>query len=1048
MPKPKPTPKNQNKKSAPATIAKSKPESKNPDSAPIKATKTPALTPAQVASQTPAPQDFIHILGAKEHNLKNIHLQIPKNKLVVFTGLSGSGKSTLAFDTLYAEGQRRYIESLSSYARQFLDRVGKPDVDKIEGLTPAIAIDQKTTSKNPRSTVGTITEIYDYMRLLYARVGVQHCHICGKKISHMSSTDIISQILALPNDAKMIILAPIVRDKKGSFADKIEELRQKGFVRAQIDGVMVRLDEEIELSKTKKHTIKIIIDRVINTAQNHTRIAQAVEKALNETYGEVEVEYTEAESSVDSSRDLRAESSLDSGAGSVDSGEKSAKSSTKSSTESTAKTTHKAESKHEPKPHLIHYSEHFACFDCKVSFEPLEPLSFSFNSPKGACEECGGLGSKYSIDIRKILNTSLPLNDGGIKVIFGFNRNYYAELFHGFCRAEKIDERKSFDELPEHKQQALLYGSAQSVEFEWGRSRLTRPWRGILQIAYDMFKDERDLSEYMSEKPCSACQAHRLKPQSLSVKVAGQGIGEVIDMPIEEAYAFFADDARFAYLNEQQHLIATPILKEIKERLFFLYDVGLGYLTLGRDARTISGGESQRIRIASQIGSGLTGVMYVLDEPSIGLHERDTLRLIKTLRSLQEKGNSVIVVEHDRETIRHADFIVDIGPGAGRNGGEVIYSGDLDGMLDSDTLTADFINRKREIYYPKHRAQEQWLEVKNVNLHNIKNLSVKIPLGNFVCVTGVSGSGKSSLILQTLLPTAQELLNNARKIKKCDGVEILGLEHLDKVIYLDQTPIGRTPRSNPATYTGTMDEIRALFAETKEAKMLGFGVGRFSFNVKGGRCEKCQGEGEIRIEMHFLPDVMVKCDQCGGAKYNPQTLAIKYKGKNIAEVLEMSVDSACEFFAKIPKIYQKLKTLQDVGLGYITLGQNAITLSGGEAQRIKLAKELSRKDTGRTLYVLDEPTTGLHFGDVDRLVRVLHHLVELGNSVIVVEHNLDLIKNADFIIDMGPEGGDKGGKLVDSGSVEQIAARAGKSGSYTGRFLAEELETMGVKQKK
>lgn len=931
-------------------------------------------------------QEYIEIIGAKEHNLKNIHLKIPKNKLVVFTGLSGSGKSTLAFDTLYAEGQRRYIESLSSYARQFLDKVGKPNVDKINGLTPAIAIDQKTTSKNPRSTVGTITEIYDYLRLLYARVGTQHCHLCDKPISSMTSSDIIEQVLALPNDAKMLILAPIVREKKGGFAEKIQELRQKGFVRAYIDGVMVRLDEEIELAKTKKHSIKIIIDRVQNTQENATRIAQAVERALQESFGEVEIEYT-----------------LD------------------------------------DKHHLIHYSEHFACFDCKVSFEPLEPLSFSFNSPKGACESCSGLGSKYSIDLKKILNTSLPLNDGGIKVIFGFNRNYYAELFKAFCKHYDIDSAKSFDELDKTKQNTLLYGGSEEVEITWRNSAMKRPWKGILQIAYDMFKDERDLHDYMSEKPCDTCKANRLKPESLSVKVAGKGIGDVITMPIEEAYEFFSNESNFAYFTKQQSFIAAPILREIIERLFFLVDVGLGYLTLRRDARTISGGESQRIRIASQIGSGLTGVLYVLDEPSIGLHERDTLKLIKTLRNLQEKGNSVIVVEHDRETILHADFIVDIGPGAGALGGEVIYSGNLAGMLKASTLTADFINRKRDISYQTNRKKEQWLSINNVSINNIKNLSTKIPLQNFVCVTGVSGSGKSSLILQTLLPVAQEILNNARKIKKCDGVEIVGLEHLDKVIYLDQSPIGRTPRSNPATYTGTMDEIRAVFAQTKEAKILGFGVSRFSFNVRGGRCEKCQGEGEITIEMHFLPDVMVKCDLCQGSKYNAQTLQVKYKGKSIADVLEMSVDSACEFFAKLPRIHQKLKTLQDVGLGYITLGQNATTLSGGEAQRIKLAKELSRKDTGRTLYVLDEPTTGLHFGDVDRLTKVLHHLVELGNSVIVVEHNLDLIKNADYIIDMGPEGGDKGGEVILAGDVASFVKAAPKSRSYTAKFLAKEL---------
>lgn len=934
--------------------------------------------------------DKIQIIGAKENNLKNIHLEIPKNKLIVFTGLSGSGKSTLAFDTLYAEGQRRYIESLSSYARQFLDKVGKPNVDKIEGLTPAIAIDQKTTSKNPRSTVGTITEIYDYLRLLYARVGTQHCHLCGKPISQMSQTDIIEQVLALPKDSKIIILAPIIKEKKGSFADKIQELRQKGYVRAYIDGVMVRLDEEIELSKTKKHTIKVIIDRVSVNEENQSRIAQGIEKSLKETYGELEVEIINEENPSESQS--------------------------------------------------IHYSEHLACFDCKVSFEPLEPLSFSFNSPKGACENCGGLGSKYSIDIKKILDKSLPLNKGGIKVIFGFNRSYYAELFSGFCKTNNIDGNKSFEDLKEYEQSALLYGNGNEVEFVWKSSTLKRPWKGIIQIAYDMFKDERDLGDYMSEKPCSTCKGHRLKASSLNVKVSQKGIGDIIDMPIEESYHFFNDDKNFSYLSKQQLFIATSILKEIRERLFFLYDVGLGYLSLGRDARTISGGESQRIRIASQIGSGLTGVMYVLDEPSIGLHERDTLKLIKTLRNLQEKGNTVIVVEHDKETIKNADFIVDIGPGAGKNGGEVVFAGTIEKMLKAKTQTAQYINGEKIISYQHNRPQKKWLEIKNVTINNIKSLNLKIPLSNFVCITGVSGSGKSSLILQTLLPVAQELLNNAKKVKKCDGVEIYGLEMLDKVIYLDQSPIGRTPRSNPATYTGVMDDIRTLFSEVKEAKVLGYGIGRFSFNVKGGRCEKCQGEGEIKIEMHFLPDVMVKCDACNGAKYNPQTLEIKYRGKSIADVLNMSVDDACEFFSKIPKIASKVKTLQDVGLGYITLGQNAVTLSGGEAQRIKLAKELSRKDTGKTLYILDEPTTGLHFADVDRLTKVLHHLVELGNSMIVIEHNLDMIKNSDYIIDIGPEGGDKGGKIVDIGTPEQVAKNHTKSHSYTGKFLAQELE--------
>lgn len=939
-------------------------------------------------------KNFIQIQGARENNLKNIHLNVPKNQLVVFTGLSGSGKSTLAFDTLYAEGQRRYIESLSSYARQFLDKVGKPNVDKIEGLTPAIAIDQKTTSKNPRSTVGTITEIYDYLRLLYARVGRQHCHLCGEPISHMSQTDIIAQVLALSQDSQLTILAPIIKEKKGSFADKIESLRQKGYVRAQIDGVMVRLDEEIELAKHKKHTIKVVIDRARLEEKNHTRIAQAIERALKESYGEVEIEQHSDE-----------------------------------------KLTH------------IHYSEHFACFRCKVSFEELEPLSFSFNSPKGACPECLGLGVKYTIDLKKILDRSQPLKKGGIKAIFGYNRSYYAELFSGFCEAYGINPNHSFEELDSQAQNFLLYGCPTPISFAWKGSKLERPWRGIVQIAYDMFKDERELADYTTEKTCPTCKGHRLNLPSLSVKVAGLGIGEIIDMPIEQSYRFFNTPKNFSYFNAQQQLIAAPILKEIIERLYFLDDVGLGYLSLGRDARTISGGESQRIRIASQIGSGLTGVMYVLDEPSIGLHERDTLRLIKTLRSLQEKGNSVIVVEHDKETILNADYIVDIGPGAGVQGGEVVFSGDTRALLKAKTLTARYLNGDILIDHRHHRIQEKWLEIKNVTINNIKDLSLKIPLSNFVCVTGVSGSGKSSLILQTLLPTAQEILNNAKKIHKCDGVEIRGLEQLDKVIYLDQTPIGRTPRSNPATYTGVMDHIRALFSEVKESKLRGYSVGRFSFNVKGGRCEKCQGEGEIKIEMHFLPDVMVKCDACNGKKYNPQTLEITYRGKNIADVLAMNVDEALEFFAKMPKIASQLATLQAVGLGYITLGQNALTLSGGEAQRVKLAKELSRKDTGKTLYILDEPTTGLHFADVDRLTKVLHHFVELGNSVIVIEHNLDLIKNADYIIDIGPEGGDKGGKIVDCGTPKMLVKNHKKTGSYTGKFLESELKILDAHTK-
>ena len=933
--------------------------------------------------------DTIKIFNAKENNLKNINLEIPKNKLIVFTGLSGSGKSTLAFDTLYAEGQRRYIESLSSYARQFLDKVGKPDVERIEGLTPAIAIDQKTTSKNPRSTVGTITEVYDYFRLLYARVGEQHCHQCNKPISKMSATDVINQVLSLPNEAKLIILAPLINRKKGSFAELLENLRAKGYVRAMIDGVMVRLDEDIELSKTQMHTIKVVIDRVTANETNKDRIAQDVEKGLKESFGELEIEIINHE-------ELGVEKN-------------------------------------------IHYSEHMACFDCKISFEPLEPISFSFNSPKGACSSCDGLGIRYALDMKKVIDEDLAIEDGAIKIIYGFNKGFYFKMLIAFCEQSQINIKIPFRDLEEHQKKSILHGTVDEVKFFWKKHKLTRKWDGVVKLAYDMIKDEKEMAEFMTEKKCDSCNGNRLKPASQTVYVAKKTIPEILNIPIEEAHHFFQDENNFSYLSEQNKMIAAPILKEIKERIFFLYDVGLGYITLGRDARTISGGEAQRIRVASQIGSGLTGVMYVLDEPSIGLHERDTSKLIKTLRALQEKGNTVIVVEHDKETIMASDFIVDIGPNAGKFGGEVVFAGTLEKMKKAKTLTALYVTEAKKVEYPHNRKQEDYIEIKNVNINNIKNLDVKLPLRNLVSITGVSGSGKSSLILQTLLPVAQELLNRARKVKKVDGVEIDGLEKLDKVIYLDQSPIGRTPRSNPATYTGLMDEIRDLFTKTKEASLRGYKIGRFSFNVKGGRCEKCQGEGEIKIEMHFLPDIMVKCDVCNGDRYNAQTLEILYRGKNISEVLNMSVDEALEFFAKVPKLKAKLQTLSDVGLGYITLGQNAVTLSGGEAQRIKLSKELSKKDTGNTLYILDEPTTGLHFADVDRLTRVLHHLVELGNSVLVIEHNLDVIKNSDFVIDIGPEGGDKGGKVVDMGTPEFLAQNHKNSGSYTGYYLDKEI---------
>ena len=937
--------------------------------------------------------EFIKITGAKEHNLKNINLSIPKNELVVFTGLSGSGKSTLAFDTLYAEGQRRYIESLSSYARQFLGRVGKPDVERIEGLTPAIAIDQKSTSKNPRSTVGTITEIYDYLRLLYARVGTQHCYKCGKPVSKMSISDIIDQINTLPQGSKIMLLAPLVREKKGSFEAELERLRNDGFVRAQIDGVMQRLDDEIELSKTKKHTIKAVIDRIELRAENHLRLIEGVEKAVALSFGEVEISIVNADEM-----------------GLLES--------------------------------HMHFSEHNACFDCKISYESLEPLSFSFNSPKGACPACDGLGMNFSLDQSKVINENLSVEAGALKLLYGFNKSYYYKFCLAFCEQNEINAKTPFNELAAHEQKALLYGNASNIKFTWKRHHLERRFEGALRLSYEMLKDSKDFSDYMIEKECNECKGKRLNKGSLAVKVAGLSLGELISMQIKECFAFMSEAKNFAYLSAQNATIAEPILKEVRERLAFLCDVGLGYLSLGRDARTISGGEAQRIRIASQIGSGLSGVMYVLDEPSIGLHEKDTMRLIKTLRSLQEKGNSVLVVEHDKKTMESADFIIDIGPKAGVMGGEVVFAGTYKELLKSKTLTAQYLNGKESINFAKNRAQENFIEIKNANINNIKNLSVKIPLSNLVGITGVSGSGKSSLILGTLLPRALEQLTRSKITPNASAAHIDGLEQLDKVIYLDQSPIGRTPRSNPATYTGVMDEIRELFCATKEAKLRGYKAGRFSFNVKGGRCEKCSGDGAITVEMHFLPDISVVCDACKGKRYNEATLEVKYKGKNIADILEMSVAEALEFFKAVPKIHAKLATICAVGLEYITLGQSATTLSGGEAQRMKLAKELSRSDTGKTLYILDEPTTGLHFADVARLVSVLQSLVELGNSVVVIEHNLDVIKNCDYLVDMGPEGGDLGGQVIATGSPKEVAKNHKKTHSFTGEFLEDELKAM------
>ena len=790
-----------------------------------------------------------------------------------------------------------------------------------------------------------------------------------------------------------MLLAPLVREKKGSFEAELERLRNDGFVRAQIDGVMQRLDDEIELSKTKKHTIKAVIDRIELRAENHLRLIEGVEKAVALSFGEIEISIVNADEM-----------------GLLES--------------------------------HMHFSEHNACFDCKISYESLEPLSFSFNSPKGACPACDGLGMNFSLDQSKVINENLSVEAGALKLLYGFNKSYYYKFCLAFCEQNEINAKTPFNELAAHEQKALLYGNASNIKFTWKRHHLERRFEGALRLSYEMLKDSKDFSDYMIEKECNECKGKRLNKGSLAVKVAGKSLGELISMQIKECFAFMSEAKNFAYLSAQNATIAEPILKEVRERLAFLCDVGLGYLSLGRDARTISGGEAQRIRIASQIGSGLSGVMYVLDEPSIGLHEKDTMRLIKTLRSLQEKGNSVLVVEHDKKTMESADFIIDIGPKAGVMGGEVVFAGTYKELLKSKTLTAQYLNGKENINFAKNRAQENFIEIKNANINNIKNLSVKIPLSNLVGITGVSGSGKSSLILGTLLPRALEQLTRSKITPNASAAHIDGLEQLDKVIYLDQSPIGRTPRSNPATYTGVMDEIRELFCATKEAKLRGYKAGRFSFNVKGGRCEKCSGDGAITVEMHFLPDISVVCDACKGKRYNEATLEIKYKGKNIADILEMSVAEALEFFKAVPKIHAKLATICAVGLEYITLGQSATTLSGGEAQRMKLAKELSRSDTGKTLYILDEPTTGLHFADVARLVSVLQSLVELGNSVVVIEHNLDVIKNCDYLVDMGPEGGDLGGQVIATGSPKEVAKNHKKTHSFTGEFLEDELKAM------
>ena len=934
------------------------------------------------------------IKGARAHNLKNISVELPRDKLIVFTGLSGSGKSSLAFDTIYAEGQRRYVESLSSYARQFLGQMDKPDVDLIEGLSPAISIDQKTTSKNPRSTVGTVTEIFDYLRLLYARIGIPHCPICGREIRQQTVDEIVDRILELPEGSRIQLLAPIVRGRKGQYVKELEGARKSGYARARVDGSLYDLSEKIDLDKNKKHTIEIVVDRLVVKEDIRSRLADSVETATGLADGLLTVDVVGGEE--------------------------------------------------------LNFSRNYACPDHGVSVEELSPRMFSFNNPFGACQKCGGLGVFMSMDPERIVpDPSLSVRQG---CFHGSGWSYkdggtIAQMyFDGLAEHYGFSLDTPFGDLPKEAQDALLYGTGgeklkMSYTREYGSGTHYTAFEGVLnnlQRRYNETSSEwmrEELEQYMSQVDCPDCHGRRLKPESLAVTVGGLNIMELCDKPVEELLSFIDG----LQLTEREQFIGARILKEIKERLGFLNSVGLGYLTLGRGAATLSGGESQRIRLATQIGSCLMGVLYVLDEPSIGLHQRDNDRLLATLKHLRDIGNTLIVVEHDEDTMRTADWIVDVGPGAGIHGGEIIYSGPAEGILDCEkSLTGLYLSGKRCIPVPTKRREGSGhrLTLRGAAENNLKHIDVDFKLGCFNCVTGVSGSGKSSLINAILYKRLARDLNRAHmRPGKHDGLE--GLEHLDKVIDIDQSPIGRTPRSNPATYTGVFNDIRDLYAATADAKMRGYAPGRFSFNVKGGRCEACQGDGIIKIEMSFLPDVFVPCEVCGGKRYNRETLEVKYKGKSISDVLDMTVDEGVEFFSAIPKIAKKLQTLVDVGLGYVKIGQPATTLSGGEAQRVKLATELSKRATGRTVYILDEPTTGLHAADVSRLLEVLNRLVDGGNTVIVIEHNLDVIKTADHIIDLGPEGGDKGGTLVACGTPEEIAAC---DESYTGMYLKRVLE--------
>jgi len=936
--------------------------------------------------------DRIVIRGAREHNLKNVDLEIPRDQLVVLTGLSGSGKSSLAFDTIYAEGQRRYVESLSAYARQFLEQMEKPEVDSIEGLSPAISIEQKTTSRNPRSTVGTVTEIYDYLRVLFARVGIPHCPDCGRVISAQTVQQMVDRVLALPAGTRLLVLAPVVRGRKGEYRKLFFDLRRQGYTRVRVNGTVRELTEDIELDKKRKHTIEVVVDRLVARDTLGSRLADSLETALRLADGVAQVEI------------------VDGGAGDAPRAAR------------TAAATEPAT--------VMTFSERLACAQCGVSLPELAPRMFSFNSPYGACEACAGLGTRFEIDpARLVPNPDRSLAEGALAAWAGRESTYFRQTLAVLARRLRFDLATPWKALRKSVRDVLLHGEPDGG-FEGFVRTLERRYR---ETASE--DGRREIEQFMAERPCPECGGSRLRRASLGIRVGGRSIADVVRLTIKDAAAFFAGLA----LSERETLIARRVLKEIRERLGFLHDVGLDYLTLDRPAGTLSGGEGQRIRLATQIGSSLVGVLYILDEPSIGLHQRDNRRLLDTLKRLRDLGNTVLVVEHDEETIRSADFVVDLGPGAGELGGHVVAVGTPDEiMANPASLTGRYLSGALTIPVPpaRRKGTGAWLTVHNPREHNLKGEAVRIPLGTFTCITGVSGSGKSTLVNDILYRGLAQMLHRAQdRPGRHDRIE--GAQHLDKVIDIDQSPIGRTPRSNPATYTGVFTFIRTLFARTPDARMRGYQPGRFSFNVKGGRCEACQGDGLVKIEMHFLPDVYVTCDVCKGRRYNRETLEVRYKGQSIADVLDMTVREALGFFDAVPVIRSKLQTLDDVGLDYIRLGQSATTLSGGEAQRVKLATELSRRATGRTLYILDEPTTGLHFADIQRLLDVLTRLVDAGNTVVIIEHNLDVIKTADWIVDLGPEGGDEGGRVVAAGPPEALAGQADRS--YTGQFLRPAL---------